>query len=110
MYEHTNYNYDNLFRTRHKDRLLDKPAESSLRIRQRELKEHENMQSSDYEKERQYINDPEEMVVRNQKERWSDNENLRNQETTRDRLIDKIKHMKDDLNQFERDLRNIRDI
>ena len=110
LYEHANYNYDNLFRTRHKDRLIDKPAESSFRIRQREMKEHENMESPDYEKERQYINDPEEMVVRNQKERWSDNENLRNPEATRDRLINKIKHMKDDLNQFERDLRNSRDI
>lgn len=110
LYEHSNYNYDNLFRTRQKNRLHDKSGEPAFHIRQREINEQENIQSRDYERNRQYMNEPEEMVVRDEKDRWPDNDNTRNQDVSKDRLIDRIKHMKEDLNQIERDLRNSRDV
>ena len=110
LYEHSNYNYDNLFRTRQKNKLQDKTGEQAFQIRQREINEQENIQARDYEKDRQYKNDPEEMVVRDKKDRWTENDNVRNQDVSKDRLIDRIKHMKEDLNQIERDLRNSRDI
>jgi len=110
FYEHSNYNYDNLFRSRSKNKLQDKSEQRAFQIRQREINEQENLQTRGYEKDRQYMNEPEEMVVRDQKDRWADNDNLREQDVSKDRLIDRIKHMKEDLNQIERDLRNSRDI
>jgi hypothetical protein len=110
LYEHSNYNYDNVFRSRQKNKLKDNSGQRAFQIRQREINEQEAIQSRDYEKDRQFMNEPEEMVVRDQKDRWPDNDNIRNQDGSRDRLIDRIKHMKEDLNQIERDLRNSRDI
>jgi hypothetical protein len=104
LYEHTNYNYDNLFRNRQKG----KPSDRKFGIRQRETSSLDSMR--DYERENRYANEPEEMAVRNENDRYHDSEYLRDDETKKERLIDRIKHMKDDLNQIERDLRNSRDI
>jgi hypothetical protein len=110
LYEHSNYNYNNLFKKRSKDRLKNQPSERAFQIRQRATNDQQNLPSREYDTESQYVNEPEEMAVRNQKDKWRDTENLRDEEVKRDRLIDRIKHMKDDLNQIERDLRNSRDI
>src|SRR5207253_7275738 len=65
LYDHSNYNYDNLFRNRHKDKLKDKPLKREFRLRQQETHDQDNLQSRGYERENQYVNEPEEMAVRN---------------------------------------------
>ena len=110
LYEHANYNYDNLFRNRRKDKLKDKPSTSEFHIKQRETNYPESTQSrGGYERENIY-KEEDAMAVRNEKDRYHDSEYLRDDETKRERLIDRIKHMKDDLSEIERDLRNSRDI
>ena len=56
------------------------------------------------------MNEPEEMAVRNQKNTYQDSDDLRNNDPKRERLIDRIKNLKDNLNEIERDLRNSRDL
>ena len=109
LYEHTNYNYDNLFRNRRKNKLKNKP-DTAFQIRQRELNNPNNIEPRGYEEEKRYVNEPDAMAVRNEKDRYHDSEYIREDDTKRERLIDRIKHMKDDLNQIERDLRDSRDI
>ena len=109
LYEHANYNYDNLFRNRRKDKLKDKPSANAFHIRQRETNYPDSTQSRGYERENIY-KEEDAMAVRNEKDRYHDSEYLRDDETKRERLIDRIKHMKDDLSEIEKDLRNSRDI
>jgi len=106
MYEHSNYNYNNLFRNRRKDNLKD----TQFHIRQREGSSLDAMRSREYDREDEFVNEPDAMSVRNQNERFQDRENLKDEHTRRDRLIERIKHMQDDLNQIERDLRGSREV
>jgi hypothetical protein len=109
MYEHANYNYDNLFRNRRKQKLTENPSDKTFAIRQRETSSLDAMREREYERENQY-QEPDAMAVHNQENRFQDSDRLRDDETKRERLIDRIKHMKDDLNEIERDLRNDRRI
>ncbi|MBL7697478.1 MAG: PRC-barrel domain-containing protein [Chitinophagaceae bacterium] len=79
IYEHINYNYDNLFRNRRKENRPNK----TFGIKQRETNGADSMQSPDYNREHQYING--------------------------ERLLDRIRNVKNDLNEIERDLRNNRE-
>jgi hypothetical protein len=109
LYEHSNYNYDNLFRNRNKDKSQN-TTQRTFRLRQQEHSgDQGNMQSRSYENENRYANEPEEMTVRNN-QNSRDTDDLRDEYVKKERLIDRIKHMKDDLNQIERDLRNSRDL
>lgn len=110
LYDHTNYDYDNLFRNRRKNKLEDKTSHKEFHIKQREANNTDNMQSRQYERENQNYNEPDAMAVRHNEDRFQANDDLRTNENKRERLIDRIKHMKDDLNEIERDLRNSRDL
>lgn len=110
LYEHSNYNYDNVFKNRRKGKVQDSDAQRTFRLRQQQSNNPGDLQSRNHENENQYVNEPEEMTVRNQQDQWQDTDDLRDNNTKRERLIDRIKHMKDDLNQIERDLRNSRDL
>jgi hypothetical protein len=109
LYEHSNYNYNNLFRNRRKGKLEDKASQKEFRIRQRETSSLESMPAREYEQEN-YVQEPDAMAVRNDRDRFRDSDNVRDNEVKKERLIDRIKHMKDDLNEIERDLRGSRDI
>jgi hypothetical protein len=108
MYEHSNYNYDNLFRNRRKDKLQGAP-DRPFSIRQRQTSNLESAQSREYERDSQY-HEADAMAVRGEQNRFHDSEYLRDDDTKKERLIDRIKHVKDDLNEIERDLRNSRDL
>lgn len=106
MYNHANYNYDNLFRNRRKDKTVQQP----FSIRQREGSSLDNLRR-DYDREDELeYSDQEAMAVRNNTENYNRenyNENDRIiEQGRRERLMEKIKHMKDDLNEIEKDLRN----
>lgn len=107
MYDHTNYNYDNLFRNRQTDKPKANESKAAFLIRQRHANDLEGMQST---QENPYMNEPEEMAVRNQNDGYKDIDNVRDDDTKKERLIDRIKNIKDDLNAIERDLRNSRDL
>jgi hypothetical protein len=108
MYEHANYNYDNLFRNRRKDKLKGAP-DRPFSIRQRQTSNLESAQSREYERGKQY-HEADAMAVRGDQDTYHDSEYLRDDDTKKDRLLDRIKHVKDDLNEIERDLRNSRDL
>lgn len=103
LYEHANYNYDNLFKNRPKKQ----PSQTAFGIRQRETSNVESLAPRDYERENRYVEEPDAMAVRNENERF---QNLRDDDSKKERLIDRIKHMKDDLSELERDLRNSRNL
>lgn len=109
IYEHANYNYDNLFKNRKKDKVKSDVADRPFSIRQRPADSIDSTQPRDYERDLQY-QEPDAMAVRNEKDTFRDSEDLRNNGNKRDRLIDRIRHMKDDLNEIERDLRNSREL
>jgi hypothetical protein len=104
-YEHPNFNYDNLFRNRQKDR----PANKALGIKQRENFQQDSLRQRDYERRNEYVNE-EEMAVRNELDKSRQMDQRGDDVNSRERLIDRIRHMKEDLNQIERDLRHSRDI
>ncbi|HUQ67849.1 MAG TPA: PRC-barrel domain-containing protein [Flavitalea sp.] len=108
LYEHSNYNYDNVFKNR-KNNLQDKPNERTFRLRQQQTDDDQNLSSREYDQDNRHVNEPVHMAVR-QLEEQLDNDNMRHEETKKDRLIDRIIHLKNDLNEIERDLRNTRDI
>ena len=109
MYEHQNYNYDNLFKNRRKDKLANKPSDRTFAIRQRETSSLDAMRAREYEREHEY-HEPDAMAVHNEENRYQENDRLRDNDMKRERLIERIKHMKDDLNEIERDLRSDRGI
>lgn len=102
MYDHANYNYDNLFRNRRKDKLKNNPPDTPFAIRERGGNTLDTTNTRDYESQREY-HEADAMAVRNKDAKQD--EFLRQDETKRERLIERIKHMKDDLNEIERDLR-----
>lgn len=105
MYDHSTYNYDNLYRNRKKDM----PSEKVHHIKQREASSLDAMREREKERENQY-QEPDAMAVRGREQRFQDSDDLRGGENKRERLIERIKHMKDDLTDIERDLRNSRDL
>ena len=110
IYDHKNYNYDNLFQQRRKDQPKANESKAAFLIRQRHENNPDNLASRGTYQEDEYVNEPEEMAVRNQKNTYQDSDDLRNNDPKRERLIDRIKNLKDNLNEIERDLRNSRDL
>ena len=85
-------------------------SKAAFLIRQRHANDPDNLASRGTYQEDQYVNEPEEMAVGNRKDSYRDSDDLRNNDPKRERLIDRIKNLKEDLNEIERDLRNNRDL
>ena len=107
MYSHKNYNYDNLFQRRRKDKPKPNESKAAFLIRQRHMDEQDNLPSRDARyQESQYAQERNEVPVGHQRNSDLDNDRSRDDSIKRERLIGKIKDMKDDLNEIERELRN----
>lgn len=107
FYEHSNFEYDNIFKRRGK-KAGHKPGERRFNLREGYVEPPVRDNDAEYDMKRKELHEREEMAVSNSN-RNIDDDIRRGDDTTNDRLLNRIRRMQDELNQIERDLRNAPD-